>query len=156
MPIRGVGDIAFVISDEQEVFCHDDSQPSDETWCLDPEDHALLTSIGALPYRSFIYDPTILDVVSRTAILNSILSLNYEMFLDNFTTMGSEYTGCYDISIHKIDETSPRGACGSEILSNSLHSTGVSRTTSQSQLGHLSPMIGNLPEQLLFDYLVEN
>ena len=153
---EGGGDIAFVISDEQEVFCHDDSQPSDETWCLDPEDHALLTSIGALPYRSFIYDPTILDVVSRTAILNSILSLNYEMFLDNFTTMGSEYTGCYDISIHKIDETSPRGACGSEILSNSLHSTGVSRTTSQSQLGHLSTMIGNLPEQLLFDYLVEN
>ena len=153
---EGAGDIAFVISDEQEVFCHDDSQPSDETWCLDPEDHALLTSIGALPYRSFIYDPTILDVVSRTAILNSILSLNYEMFLDNFTTMGSEYTGCYDISIHKIDETSPRGACGSEILSNSLHSTGVSRTTSQSQLGHLSTMIGNLPEQLLFDYLVEN
>ena len=153
---EGGGDIAFVISDEQEVFCHDDSQPSDETWCLDPEDHALLTSIGALPYRSFIYDPTILDVVSRTAILNSILSLNYEMFLDNFTTMGSEYTGCYDISIHKIDETSPRGACGSEILSNSLHSTGVSRATSQSQLGHLSTMIGNLPEQLLFDYLVEN
>ena len=153
---EGGGDIAFVISDEQEVFCHDDSQPSDETWCLDPEDHALLTSIGALPYRSFIYDPTILDVVSRTAILNSILSLNYEMFLDNFTTMGSEYTGCYDISIHKIDETSPRGACGSEILSNSLHSTGVSRATSQSQLGHLSTMIGNLPELLLFDYLVEN
>ena len=153
---EGGGDIAFVISDEQEVFCHDDSQPSDETWCLDPEDHALLTSMGTLPYRSFIYDPTILDVVSRTAILNSILSLNYEMFLDNFTTMGSEYTGCYDISIHKIDETSPRGACGSEILSNSLHSTGVSRTTSQSQLGHLSTMIGNLPEQLLFDYLVEN
>ena len=153
---EGGGDIAFVISDEQEVFCHDDSQPSDETWCLDPEDHALLTSIGALPYRSFIYDPTILDVVSRTAILNSILSLNSEMFLDNFTTMGSEYTGCYDISIHKIDETSPRGACGSEILSNSLHSTGVSRATSQSQLGHLSTMIGNLPEQLLFDYLVEN
>ena len=153
---EGGGDIAFVISDEQEVFCHDDSQPSDETWCLDPEDHALLTSIGALPYRSFIYDPTILDVVSRTAILNSILSLNSEMFLDNFTTMGSEYTGCYDISIHKIDETSPRGACGSEILSNSLHSTGVSRATSQSQLGHLSTMIGNLPELLLFDYLVEN
>ena len=153
---EGGGDIAFVISDEQEVFCHDDSQPSDETWCLDPEDHALLTSIGALPYRSFIYDPTILDVVSRTAILNSILSLNYEMFLDNFTTMGSEYTGCYDISIHKIDETSPRGACGSEILSNSLYSTGVSRATSQSQLGHLSTLIGNLPDQLLVNFLVAN
>ena len=153
---EGGGDIAFVINDEQEVFCHDDLQPSDETWCLDSEEYTSLPSLGALPYRSIIYDPTILDVVSRTAILNSILSLNYEMFLDNFTTMGSEYTGCYDISIHKIDETSPRGACGSEILSNSLHSTGVSRATSQSQLGHLSTMIGNLPEQLLFDYLVEN
>ena len=153
---EGEGEIAFVISDEQEVFCHDDLQPSDEKWCLDSEEYASLKSIGALPYRSFIYDPTILDVVSRTAILNSILSLNYEMFLDNFTTMGSEYTGCYDISIHKIDETSPRGACGSEILSNSLYSTGVSRATSQSQLGHLSTLIGNLPDQLLVNFLVAN
>jgi hypothetical protein len=78
------------------------------------------------------------------------------MFLDNFTTMGSEYTGCYDISIHKIDESSPRGACGSEILSNSLISTGVSRATSQSHLGPLSTLMGNLPNQLLVDFLVEN
>ena len=153
---EGGGDVAFVISDGQAIFCNDDLQPTDETWCLDSEAYAPLPSLGDLPYRSFIYDPTILDVVSRTAVLNSILSLNYEMFLDNFTTMGSEYTGCYDISIHKIDETSPRGACGSEILSNSLHSTGVSRTTSQSQLGHLSTLIGNLPNQLLVNFLVQN
>ncbi len=153
---QGHGDIAFVIGDEVEIFCDADLQPSEETWCLDPEEFDTLPSIGVLPYRSVIYDPTVLDMVSRTAVLNSLLSLNYEMFLDNFTTMGSEYTGCYDISIHKIDESSPRGACGSEILSNSLISTGVSRATSQSHLGPLSTLMGNLPNQLLVDFLVEN
>ena len=153
---QGHGDIAFVIGDEVEIFCDADLQPSEDTWCLDPEEFETLPSIGVLPYQSVIYDPTVLDMVSRTAVLNSLLSLNYEMFLDNFTTMGSEYTGCYDISIHKIDESSPRGACGSEILSNSLISTGVSRATSQSHLGPLSTLMGNLPNQLLVDFLVEN
>jgi hypothetical protein len=75
------------------------------------------------------------------------------MFLDNFTTMGREYTGCYDISIHKIDEDSPREACGSEILSNSLYSSAVSRATPQSLLGQISGLIGILPGQLVIDSL---
>ena len=146
---HGGGDIAFVEGNEQEIFCQDGSQPSDENWCLDGADYSLLPPIGSLPYKSVIYDPSVLDMVSRTAVLNSLLSLNYEMFLDNFTTMGREYTGCYDISIHKIDEDSPREACGSEILSNSLYSSGVSRATSQSLLGQISEIIGILPVQLI-------
>ncbi len=150
---NGGGDIAFVEGNEQEIFCQDGSQPSDENWCLDPTEYSLLPPIGSLPYKSVIYDPTVLDMVSRTAVLNSLLSLNYEMFLDNFTTMGREYTGCYDISIHKIDENSPREACGSEILSNSLYSSGVSRATPQSLLGQISGLIGILPGQLVIDSL---
>ena len=146
---NGGGDVAFVEGNEQEIFCQDGSQPSDENWCLDPAEYSLLPPIGSLPYKSVIYDPTVLDMVSRTAVLNSLLSLNYEMFLDNFTTMGREYTGCYDISIHKIDENSPREACGSEILSNSLYSSGVSRATPQSLLGQISELIGILPVQLI-------
>ena len=150
---HGGGDIAFVEGNEQEIFCQDESQPSDENWCLDPVEYSLLPPVGSLPYKSVIYDPTVLDMVSRTAVLNSLLSLNYEMYLDNFTTMGREYTGCYDISIHKIDENSPREACGSEILSNSLHSSGFSRTTPQSLLGQISGLIGILPGQLVIDSL---
>jgi len=150
---HGEGDIAFVEGNEQEIFCQDGLQPSDENWCLDPAEYSLLPPIGSLPYKSVIYDPAVLDMVSRTAVLNSLLSLNYEMYLDNFTTMGREYTGCYDISIHKIDENSPREACGSEILSNSLHSSGFSRTTPQSLLGQISGLIGILPGQLVIDSL---
>ena len=150
---NGGGDIAFVEGNEQEIFCQDGSQPSDGNWCLDPAEYSLLPPIGSLPYKSVIYDPRVLDMVSRTAVLNSLLSLNYEMFLDNFTTMGREYTGCYDISIHKIDENSPREACGSEILSNSLYSSAVSRATPQSLLGQISGLIGILPGQLVIDSL---
>lgn len=149
----GGGDIAFVEGNEQEIFCQDGSQPSDGNWCLDPAEYSLLPPIGSLPYKSVIYDPRVLDMVSRTAVLNSLLSLNYEMFLDNFTTMGREYTGCYDISIHKIDENSPREACGSEILSNSFYSSAVSRATPQSLLGQISGLIGILPSQLVIDSL---
>lgn len=150
---NGGGEIAFVEGNEQEIFCQDDSQPSDGNWCLDPAEYSLLPPIGSLPFKSVIYDPRVLDMVSRTAVLNSLLSLNYEMFLDNFTTMGREYTGCYDISIHKIDENSPREACGSEILSNSLYSSAVSRATPQSLLGQISGLIGILPSQLVIDSL---
>ena len=149
----GGGEIAFVEGNEQEIFCQDGSQPSDGNWCLDPAEYSLLPPIGSLPYKSVIYDPRVLDMVSRTAVLNSLLSLNYEMFLDNFTTMGREYTGCYDISIHKIDENSPREACGSEILSNSFYSSAVSRATPQSLLGQISGLIGILPSQLVIDSL---
>ena len=153
---EGNGEIAFFLGDENEVFCNGDLQSNTETWCLDTEDYTSLPRIASVPYLSVIYDPLVLDMVTRTAILNSLLSLNYEMYLENFTTLGREYTGCYDISIHKIDETSPRESCGSEILSNSLQSSGFSRATSQSQLGSISAAISKLPYHLLVEFLLEN
>ena len=153
---EGNGEIAFFLGDENEVFCNGDLLSNTETHCLDPQEYTSLPRIASVPYLSLVYDPIVLDMVTRTAILNSLLSLNYEMYLDNFTTMGREYTGCYDISIHKIDETSPRESCGSEILSNSLQSSGFSRTTSQSQLGSISIPISKLPYHLIVEFLLEN
>jgi hypothetical protein len=84
-------------------------------------------------------------VQSRTAILNAFASLNFEMYLENYSFSGETHTGCYDISIHVIDEESDRETCGSEILENIFNSSGVVRVTSQEHLGHFSNLLSNIP-----------
>ncbi len=148
---EGRGEVAFTI-EGADLFCSEDKTPSDSEWCLDSDDYAILPTLGRLPHSSVIYDPSVLDMVSRTSVLNSMISLNFEMYLENYTTLGREYTGCYDISIHKVDESSPRGACGSEILSSALESSGFARTTSQSHLDPLSVVIRNLPDEVLVNH----
>ena len=66
-------------------------------------------------------------------------------YADAFS-LGRSYTGCYDISIHKVDDESPRGACGSEILKALFRSNGASRTTTQAHLEGLNAMLSVLPE----------
>ena len=67
------------------------------------------------------------------------------MYLENFSTRGSVYTGCYDISVHVIDEESQKNTCGSEIMNNILHTSGLTRATSQEHLGQYSSFIAIIP-----------
>jgi hypothetical protein len=92
-----------------------------------------------------MYNPSSLDVQTRTAILNALMSLNYETYVENYTVMGNTYTGCYDISVHVIDEEAPKNTCGSEILTNVLNTPGLVRVTSQEHLGSYSELISNIP-----------
>ena len=149
--LEGEGQVAFIPS-HRSSFCQEDSDYQESGLCLDKENYTQLATMGRLPHRSVMYNPVLLDVVTRTAFLNSMISLNYDMYLENFTTLGREYTGCYDISIHKIDEESPRDACGSEILYHALHSTSVSRASSHRHLGQLSSSLGHIPESVLSEY----
>jgi hypothetical protein len=55
------------------------------------------------------------------------------------------YTGCYDISVHVIDEESPKNTCGSEIMNNILDTSGLTRATSQEHLGQYSSFIVIIP-----------
>ena len=114
-------------------------------WCLDIEDYTPLTPMAPIPSDSIIYNPELLDIQTRTAVLNALISLNYEMYLENFSTRGSVYTGCYDISVHVIDETSEKNTCGSEIMNNILGTSGLIRVTSQEHLGQYSSFISIIP-----------
>ena len=91
------------------------------------------------------YNPELLDIQTRTAVLNALISLNYEMYLENFSTRGSVYTGCYDISVHVIDETSQKNTCGSEIMNNVLQTSTIVRVTSQEHLGQFSSFVSIIP-----------
>ena len=114
-------------------------------WCLDIEEYTSLPAIAPLPSDSVIYNPELLDIQTRTAVLNALISLNYEMYLENFSTRGSVYTGCYDISVHVIDETSQKNTCGSEIMNNVLQTSTIVRVTSQEHLGQFSSFVSIIP-----------
>ena len=65
--------------------------------------------------------------------------MNYDMYLENYTRPGmGTYTGCYDISVHKVFHEIPKEGCGDQILKNILNGLGIVRATSQGHLGQFS------------------
>lgn len=139
------GDIAFVEEDYLESYCENENEDDNLDWCLNSSEYVALPFDIKIPTSTVIYNPENLDVQSRTAILNAFMSLNFEMYLENYSFSGKTHTGCYDISIHVIDEESEKETCGSEILKNMFNSSGVVRVTSQEHLSHFSNLVSNIP-----------
>ena len=142
---EGGGDIVFLEENTVNMYCDNVVISENMDWCLDIEEYTSLPAIAPLPSDSIIYNPELLDIQTRTAVLNALVSLNYEMYLENFSTRGSVYTGCYDISVHVIDEDSQKNTCGSEIMNNILDTSGLTRATSQEHLGQYSSFIAIIP-----------
>ena len=139
------GDIVFLEENTVNMYCDKILISENMDWCLDIEEYTSLPAISPIPSDSVIYNPELLDIQTRTAVLNALISLNYEMYLENFSTRGSVYTGCYDISVHVIDEESHKNTCGSEIMNNILDTSGLTRATSQEHLGQYSSFIAIIP-----------
>ena len=141
----GFGDIAFVEEGYLESYCENEDEDDNLDWCLNSSEYVALPFDIKIPTSTVIYNPEYLDVQSRTTILNALMSLNFEMYLENYSFSGKTHTGCYDISIHVIDEDSEKETCGSEILKNMFNSSGVVRVTSQEHFGHFSDLVSNIP-----------
>ena len=141
----GFGDIAFLEESIVNFYCNNEISLDNMDWCLEIEEYVPLSPLAPIPSDSIIYNPELLDIQTRTAVLNALMSLNYEMYLENFSTRGLVYTGCYDISVHVIDESSSKNMCGSEIMYNILDTSGIVRATSQEHLGAYSKYIANVP-----------
>ena len=142
---EGAGDVVFLEENSVDKYCNNVITSENMDWCLDIEEYTSLPPLAPIPSDSIIYNPELFDIQTRTAVLNALISLNFEMYLENFSTRGSIYTGCYDISIHVIDETSEKNTCGSEIMRNILDTSGVIRVTSQEHLGEYSSYISIIP-----------
>ena len=109
------------------------------------DQYVALPAFGQAPSHPVMYNPDLLDMQSRTAVLNALMSLNNMMYLENYSMRGTIYTGCYDITVHQIDESSDRNQCGDEILSNVLNTQGLTRVNTQEHLGSYSTLIVNIP-----------
>ncbi len=141
----GTGDVAFAKDSTVDSYCNNEVSSENEEWCLDIDQYVALPAFGQAPSHPVMYNPSMLDVQTRTAILNALMSLNYEMYVENYSATGGPYTGCYDITTHIIDETAPKNTCGSEIMANILNTPGLVRVTSQDHLGSYSELIANIP-----------
>ncbi|MDA7555863.1 PhnD/SsuA/transferrin family substrate-binding protein [Euryarchaeota archaeon] len=141
----GTGDVAFAKDSTIDSYCGNEVSEDNEDWCLERDQYVALPTFGQAPSHPIMYNPESLDVQTRTAILNALMTLNYETYIENYTVMGDTYTGCYDISVHVIDEDSPKNTCGSEILENVLNTPGLVRVTSQEHMGGYSELISNIP-----------
>ena len=92
-----------------------------------------------------MYNPATLDVQTRTAILNALLALNDEMYVEDYPIQGQNYTGCYSMVTQQVDSTSPVEVCGDQILSNVLNTGGLVEVNSQEHLGSYSSLISAIP-----------
>ena len=142
---EGVGDVAFAKDSTVDSYCGSDNATENEAWCLARDQYVALPVFGQAPSHPVMYNPDRLDMQTRTAILNALMSMNNEMYVENYSVGGSSYTGCYDITTHVVDSTSAKNTCGGEILDNILNTPGLVRVNTQEHLGSYSSLISNVP-----------
>ena len=142
---EGVGDVAFAKDSTVASYCDNEVATENEDWCLDMSQYVALPSFGKAPSHPLMYNPETLDMQSRTAIINALMTLNNQMYVENYTVMGNTYTGCYDLSTHQVNSISDKNSCGDQILSNILNTPGLTRVNTQEHLGSYSSLISNVP-----------
>ena len=145
---EGYGDVAFAKGDDfstPEKYCGDDDESENEDWCLTMDQYIQLPSFGQSPSHPVMYNPELLDVHTRNAILNAMLSWNDEMWVENYPMDGENYTGCYNIVTYQIADI-PMNQCGGEILSSvTSKGYGLKAGNSQNHLASYSDLLGSVP-----------
>ena len=144
----GYGDVAFAKGDDfstPEKYCGDDDASENEDWCLAMDQYIQLPSFGQSPSHPVMYNPDKLDIHTRNAILNAMLSWNDEMWIEDYPMGGQNYTGCYNIVTHQIADI-PMNQCGGEILSSvTSKGYGLKAGNSQNHLASYSDLLGSVP-----------
>ena len=104
---EGAGDVAFVKDSTIGSYCGNEDAAENEDWCLDEEEYILLPSYGSAPSHPVMYNPDRVDIQTRTAILNALLSMNDEMYVENHSMGGETYTGCLNVNTQVVDTEQP-------------------------------------------------
>jgi len=142
---EGVGHVAFAKDSTIASYCDNAESSENEDWCLDMSQYVPLPAFGQAPSHPVMYNPELLDMQTRTAVLNALMTLNNEMYVVDYVVGGNSFTGCYDVSTHQIDSNSDQNTCGGEILSNVLNTPGLTRVNTQEHMGSYSGLIVNVP-----------
>ena len=144
----GYGDVAFAKGDDfstVDKYCNNDNASDNEEWCLPIEDYVQLPSWGQSPSHPVMYNSERLDVHTRNAILNAMLSWNDEMWVEDYTIGGQTYTGCYNMVTNVVADI-PQVQCGGEILSTvTSKGYGLKAGNSQNHLGSYSSLLSAIP-----------
>ena len=145
---EGYGDVAFAKGDDfstVEKYCGSDDASENEAWCLAMDQYIQLPSFGQSPSHPVMYNPEKLDIHTRNAILNVMLSWNDEMWVDNYPMGGQNYTGCYNTVTNQVADI-PMNQCGGEILSSvTSKGYGLKAGNSQNHLASYSNLLESVP-----------
>ena len=144
----GYGDVAFAKGDDfstPEKYCGHENSSENEEWCLDMDEYIQLPSFGQSPSHPVMYNPELLDDELRDKIREIMLNWGNEMWVEDYPVGDENYTGCYNIITHIVDEI-PLNQCGSEIIS-SVTSKGYKLVegNSQEHLGSYSDLLSAIP-----------
>ena len=142
---EGAGDVAFVKDSTIGSYCGNEDAAENEDWCLDEEEYILLPSYGSAPSHPVMYNPDRVDIQTRTAILNALLSMNDEMYVENHSMGGETYTGCLNANTQVVDTEQPMNECGDQILMNILNTPGIVEVNTQEHMGIYGDLIGSIP-----------
>ena len=142
---EGAGDVAFVKDSTIGSYCGNEDAAENEDWCLDEEEYILLPSYGSAPSHPVMYNPDRVDIQTRTAILNALLSMNDEMYVENHSMGGETYTGCLNVNTQVVDTEQPMNECGDQILMNILNTPGIGEVNTQEHMGIYGDLIGSIP-----------
>ena len=145
---EGYGDVAFAKGDEFSTvhkYCDNDNSEDNEDWCLALDQYVQRPAWGSSPSHPIMYNPDNLDVRTRNAILNTMLSWNDEMWVEDYPVGNETYTGCYNIVTHLVSDI-PQVECGGEILSTvTSKGYGLAAGNSQNHLGSYSDLLSAIP-----------
>ena len=131
----GRGDIAFIADSTYEFYCVDRNR----NWCLEDGEYLALPVFGKAPSHPVMYNPELLDMPTRAALLEELMAMNYESWIDE----GDGY--CYNTNTRSIDANLTQSSCGSSILSEVLNTGGLIAVNTQEHMGSYSDSISNVP-----------
>ena len=131
----GRGDIAFIADSTYEFYCVDRNR----NWCLEDGEYLALPIFGKAPSHPVMYNPELLDMATRAALLEELMAMNYESWIEE----GDGY--CYNTNSRSIDANLTQSSCGSSILSEVLNTGGLIAVNTQEHMGSYSDSISNVP-----------
>jgi len=133
------GDIAFIADTTYDFNC----VQKQRNWCLENEDgssgYVALPIFGKAPSHPVMFNPEMMDMYTRSAILNALMDMNGEAWIEE----GSGY--CYNQITHEVDRDIPENMCGDSILPEILNTGGLIAVNTQEHMGSYSDSISNVP-----------
>ena len=142
---EGIGDVAFAKDSTVDGYCNNDNASDNKDWCLPRDEYVALPAFGRAPSHPVMYSTEFLNAENQTKVTNALLSLNNEMYVENYTMGNQTYTGCYDMSTHRVNSEISQNACGDNILANILGTPGLVATNAEEHLGSYGGLIGSIP-----------
>lgn len=133
------GDIAFIADTTYNFNC----VQKQRNWCLENEDgtsgYVALPLFGKAPSHPVMFNPEMMDMYTRAAILNAFMDMNSEVWVEE----GDGY--CYNQQSHEVDSDIPENMCGDSILAEILNTGGLIAVNTQEHMGSYSDSISNVP-----------